>query len=166
MKAISNSTPLIYLAKLNKFSLLTKLFEEIIIPEEVYDEVVLKGKELNKPETIIIQNFIERNFVKIEKIKPKLKIDTLRKGEICVISLGLKLGIKNILIDDKEGVEVCKVLGLKPFRTTTILLELLKRNLISLEEFENLLIELSKDGYFLRADVFKFLLKEAERLSS
>lgn len=166
MRAVSNSTPLIYFAKLNKFSLLTKLFKEIFIPKEVYDEVVLKGKELNKPEVIVIQNFIQKNCIRVKKVKPNLKIDTLHKGEISIISLALKLGIKNVLIDDKEGVEVCKILGLKPFRTTMILLEMLKRNLITIKEFENLLIELSKSGYFLRAGVFKFLLKEAKRLIS
>lgn len=166
MKAISNSTPLIYFAKLNKLSLLTKVFKEIIIPKEVYDEVVLKGKELNKPETIVIQNFIQNEYIRIKKTKPDLKIDTLHKGEIAAISLALKSGIRNILIDDKEGAEVCKILGLKPYRTTALLLELLKRSLISIKEFENLLIELSKCGYFLRADVFEFLVKAAKRLSA
>ena len=71
--------------------------------------------------------------------------------------------VKNILIDDKEGVEVCRVLGLRPYRTTAILLEFLKKDLIKAREFEDLLIELSKAGYFMRAEVFSLLLREAKR---
>jgi hypothetical protein len=44
---VSNATPLIYLAKADRLGLVLSLFEEILIPEAVYDEVVLKGKRLS-----------------------------------------------------------------------------------------------------------------------
>lgn len=46
MKAIINSSVLIFLAKLNKIELLKNLFTEIIIPEAVHnnDEKAYRGK--------------------------------------------------------------------------------------------------------------------------
>lgn len=44
MFVVSNSSPLISLAKIQRFHLLKELFGEIIIPKNVYDEVVIKGK--------------------------------------------------------------------------------------------------------------------------
>ena len=44
LKVVSNSTPLIALARINRFDLLRKLFNEINIPLAVYDEVVNAGK--------------------------------------------------------------------------------------------------------------------------
>jgi predicted nucleic acid-binding protein len=38
---IANSTPLIALAEVEKLELLRELFEQIIIPESVYHEVVV-----------------------------------------------------------------------------------------------------------------------------
>ena len=38
---VSNSTTLIYLGKLNKLDLLRKLFSKVIIPEAVFEEVVV-----------------------------------------------------------------------------------------------------------------------------
>ncbi|MBU4265857.1 MAG: hypothetical protein L6243_06835 [Candidatus Altiarchaeales archaeon] len=163
MKAVSNSTPLIYLAKLNKLPFLKKIFDELYVPSAVYDEVVLKGRELDKAEVIGVEKAIENGAIIVKDAKSKLKIDTLHKGELEAISLALDMKVKNILIDDKEGVEVCKVLGLRPYRTTAILLEFLKKDLIKAREFEDLLIELSKAGYFMRAEVFSLLLREAKR---
>lgn len=163
MKVISNSTPLIYLAKLKKLPLLREMFKEILIPEEVYKEVIVEGKKLKKPEVILLEKLVNDGYIKIQKPKPKMEVDTLHKGEIGAISLALNSKNKIILIDDKEGVEVCKILGLKPFRTTTLLLEMLKKNMIDLAEFKDLLVGLSNHGYFLRADVFEFLVKEAKK---
>ena len=163
MKAVSNSTPLIYLAKLNKLPFLKKIFDELYAPSAVYDEVVLKGRELDKAEVIGVEKAIENGAIIVKDAKSKLKIDTLHKGELEAISLALDMKVKNILIDDKEGVEVCRVLGLRPYRTTAILLEFLKKDLIKAREFEDLLIELSKAGYFMRAEVFSLLLREAKR---
>ncbi|CAG0963865.1 MAG: hypothetical protein MPEBLZ_02775 [Candidatus Methanoperedens nitroreducens] len=42
---VSNSTILIYLAKIGKLNLLKKLFTEVFIPVEVFNEVVVNGKE-------------------------------------------------------------------------------------------------------------------------
>jgi predicted nucleic acid-binding protein len=38
MNVVCNSTPLIALAKINQLRLLKEFFDEIVIPEEVYDD--------------------------------------------------------------------------------------------------------------------------------
>lgn len=43
MKVIINATPLIALASLNRLNLLANLFDEVIVPQAVYDEVVVQG---------------------------------------------------------------------------------------------------------------------------
>jgi len=44
LRVVSNSTPLIALARIRRFQLLRELFGEINIPLAVYDEVVNAGK--------------------------------------------------------------------------------------------------------------------------
>ncbi len=41
MKAVVNSSPLIFLAKINRLDLLNKLFDEVIIPKAVYEEALI-----------------------------------------------------------------------------------------------------------------------------
>ena len=45
-KVVSNATPLIYLAKVDKLNLLKSVFSNVFIPEEVKREVVDEGKRL------------------------------------------------------------------------------------------------------------------------
>ena len=66
MKVIVNATPLIALSGINQLELLNQLFNEVIIPHVVYEEVVIKGA--NKTGAINLQN---ADWIKIERISPK-----------------------------------------------------------------------------------------------
>jgi len=44
-KVVSNSSPLIALSRINKLSLLQDLFEQVIIPSGVYNEIVERGRD-------------------------------------------------------------------------------------------------------------------------
>ncbi len=54
MKAVINSSPLISLALVKQLELLPKLYDELIIPESVYNEVVVKGKGKTGSEAEVI----------------------------------------------------------------------------------------------------------------
>jgi predicted nucleic acid-binding protein len=43
MKVVVNATPLIALALINRLDLLPALFEEIVVPRAVYEEIVVQG---------------------------------------------------------------------------------------------------------------------------
>ncbi|HIH96974.1 MAG TPA: hypothetical protein HA348_05815 [Thermoplasmata archaeon] len=57
MKIVTNASPLIFLAKIDKLELLIELFEEVIIPVQVFAEVVIKGKEKGMDDAFLIENF-------------------------------------------------------------------------------------------------------------
>ena len=101
MKAISDSTPLIHLAKIGKINLLKELFEEIIIEDEIYKETIEKGTEHS--EIPIIRSLIENGFIIIRKAIKKIEMLNLHEGEKRSISLCKELNIENILINDDEG---------------------------------------------------------------
>src|SRR3989344_7253022 len=104
---ISNSTPVIYLAKLNKLDLVERTFKKIIIPQEVYSEVVLEGKRLNKQEVILIEDLINKKVIEIrESGELQKEIKSIHIGEAKAINICLNTNIKTILIDDKEAHEL------------------------------------------------------------
>ena len=47
-KAIVNSTPIILLAGINHLDLLFKLYDKIVIPEAVYEEVTAKSDSASR----------------------------------------------------------------------------------------------------------------------
>lgn len=65
-RAVSNATPLIYLAKAGKLHLLRAVFGEVLIPEEVKVEVVDRGKELGKKDAYAIEAAIEEGWLVVE----------------------------------------------------------------------------------------------------
>lgn len=165
MKAISNSTPLIYLAKVTKLPLLKKLFDKIIVPEEVYEEVVAKGKERGEPEVLLISDLFEEGFIRKEKARsPKRELKGLHEAEGKAIELCEEKKIDHILVDDKEAFELAKLLDLKPWRTSSIILKFFVLGEIDYHKLRRTLQDLSNAGYFMTAEVYELILRKAREL--
>lgn len=68
MKAISNAGPLIALAKLGQLGLLLKLFNEIVIPREVYSEVVTNGLLLGAPDAVSVDYLVRQGHILVKDV--------------------------------------------------------------------------------------------------
>lgn len=163
MQAISDATPLIHLSKISKISYLKKLFNKIFIPQEVFDEVVVKGKELNKKEVFLIENIIEENFIAVKNAISRVKMPNLHLAELKAMALCRELKIKNLLIDEKEGFDAAVIVGLNPLRTTSLLLRMLNKKMIKFNDYKEALINLSESGYFLSAETYERLLEAGRK---
>lgn len=163
MLAVSDSTPLIHLAKIGKLHYLKKLFDNVLIPKEVYEEIIIKGKEQNKSEVPIIEKSIG-NFIIIKECGLMINQPNLDLGELKAISLCKELKIRDLLIDENEGYDTTLILGLKPLRTSALILRLLNKKIIDFEEFQEALLNLSKSGYYLSAELYSRLLETGRNL--
>ena len=63
MIVVTNSTPIISLAKIDKLHLLRDIFGKIYVPNAVYKEVVLKGKGRPGSKEIEEAEWVESNEV-------------------------------------------------------------------------------------------------------
>ncbi|MGK7954834.1 MAG: DUF3368 domain-containing protein, partial [Crocosphaera sp.] len=88
MKVIVNATPLIALSKINQLNLLNDLFSEVIIPQSVYNEVVIQGQE-----KVGKQELLNAKWINIQNVPSTTMINPLLlgldQGELEVIQLGL-----------------------------------------------------------------------------
>lgn len=144
MIVISNSTPLIALAKINQLQLLKEYFGEVLIPEEVYDEVVRRGSGLAGAVEIAACDWITR-----AQVTNRLAVDalciSLDRGEAEAIVLA---SVRNdlLIIDDGEGRKAARQLGLKITGTIGILLLASKERKLDLR---NALDDLKAAGFHL-----------------
>ena|SRR3989344_5873845 len=159
MFSVSDSSSLIYLSKIKKIMLLKRLFKKIYIPREVYMETIIEGSKKNEKDVFLIEECVKDNFIEIKDVKNNLNIKNLHLGETKAISLCQELKIKNILIDDKDGYNTAEILGLNPLRTTSILLILLDKKIITLSEYENSLSELINNEFFIEDKIYDFLIR-------
>lgn len=163
---VSNSTPLIYLAKTGKIELLKTVFEQVYIPEEVKIEVVDKGKSLGKADAYVVEKAIGEGWIKVLAADPTEMPIKLNKGEEAALSLAKQLKIDQILVDEISARSAAKLLGLTPRGTLFILLTALKKKRIELDEFLEILDELIDKGFRLKEEVYVEAIKEARNIAS
>lgn len=89
MKIVSNSSPLVALSVIGKLNLLRDKFEKIIIPEAVWREIALDGRDKQGTDDII-----RSKWIKVESLQNKMVAKSLEKdidyGESEAIALAME----------------------------------------------------------------------------
>ena len=159
MIIVSNTSPIINLAAINRLPILQELFKNIIIPEAVYNEIAVIGagqpgsKEVRKFDWIKTQKVSNRSFVKI------LQID-LDQGEAEAIALAAELSSDLLLIDEKIGRSVASQLDIKFVGLLGLLLEAKSKDIIG--NIQPLLNELRvKAGFWISQQLYSRVLELA-----
>lgn len=163
--AVSNSTPLIYLAKIGKLDLLKELFGEILIPKMVWTEVVEKGKTLGRKDAYVVENAVVQGWIKVVAADPFEMPMELDKGEEEALSLARQLKLEIVLVDEVSARSAARMLGLTPRGTLFVLLMALKRRKIVFDEFLQALNQLIDEGFRLKEEVYVQAIREATKLA-
>jgi len=150
LKAVADTSSLIHSAKVPKFwTLLKDTFEEILIPEAVYNEI-LKGKEIQSQDVPIIEDAISKGWIKVIKVRsvPRMP-ENLGKGEKEAIALMEQRRIDWLLIDDRIASITARLRGLKVRSIAYLLIYWKRKGKISEAEANILLDDLVRSGYYL-----------------
>ena len=128
MIIVSDSSPLISFAILNKLSLLEKIFDDLYIPQSVFNEITSQ----NKPFTQKLQSFTEH---RVRQVKNDFAVELLLKdldvGEAEAIVLAKENNIRDILIDEYKGRKIAFTEGLFPIGTVGVLIQAKKKGFIN-----------------------------------
>ena len=160
--AVSNSSPLIFLAKINQLNLLFALFDKIFIPQAVFQEVVVTGKRNGQLDAFLVEEQIIEGKIEIReydttKVKfPHLKNHALHPGELEAIHLALSLSEDVILLDDEEARVFARTLGLQVKGTLGLLIDFKKSALIDQKKSLEMLQQLNSLMY-LSGDLYNFV---------
>lgn len=162
---VSNSTVLIYLAKIGKLNLLKELFGEVLIPAEVFNEVVIRGKEQQQPDAFLVESAIEEGWIHVKDIETigKLEEFGIDPGEAQAISLAKSLGV-SVLLDQTHARIAAKALGLRPRGTIFVLFAAVRKKVLSYEDYQNSLEDLVKAGFRMSDEVYLEAVRLGRRL--
>lgn len=159
MIVVSNSSCLIGLSRIKKLHLLNDLFGKIFIPQEVYKDVVVKGKgesgarEVEEAKGI----WIEVKDVK-DKLAVQLLLTELDHGEAETIVLAKELEANLVIIDEEKAANVAIVAGSRVIGTVGILI--LAKKVGKLDNLKDILDQLIKNRFRLSEEVYQRALKE------
>jgi len=158
MIVVSDSTILIGLVKIGKLDLLKEIFFKVYIPEEVFKEVVERGKE--KPGSKVIK---EAAWIEVKPVKDKIQVNfllgSLEKGEAEVLVLGRELETDLILLDEEKARKSAVIAG---FEIMGLLgLFVLAKNLGLIDEVRPLVDELMIKKFRISDKIIETILKKA-----
>ncbi len=158
MITVSNTTPIISLSSIGKIQILKDLFQEIIIPQAVYDEIKVKqGYGYNE---------VDLSFITVQTIqnteREKFLLEQLDAGEVQAIVLSEEINANNTIIDENTGYIIAKESGLNVIRTLSILLKAKEVEIIT--EIKPLLDEMISKGRWYSNHVYYSFLKKANEL--
>jgi uncharacterized protein len=155
---VADTSPLIFLAKLDRLDLLRKAVDEVLVPHAVVQEIRQRPDWASQK----IEDTL-RSWLRIEPVKERrfvnLLLADLDHGEAEAIALALEAGAERILMDDLDGRRLARRLGLESVGTLGLLLTARRRGeLASLsEEIERL----QREGFRVSESVVQAILLEA-----
>lgn len=143
MKAVSNTSPLIFLAKTGLLETVFEVFQ-VCIPKAVETEVV----NPKFSDSLIISKSISLGKIKVLTAKP-LEISVLHEGETQAISLAREINADVLLMDESKGRRIARQLGIKTLGTLGIIYSLLSEKKIGKTHAINAINALKQNKHYL-----------------
>jgi len=154
---ISDSTTLISLINIERFELLFKFSDQIIITPSVYHEVsVKKSAKRIVDEYITLEKVAVQEATNIQKVKELLIRLDLGESESIVLAEEKNLPL---IIDEKKGKKVALSFGIKSIGLIGILLLYKKKNYLTNEEIMVIVDELREVNFRVSDKLLGLLLE-------
>lgn len=133
MKVVVNAMPLIALSMIGQLSLLHEMFDEVIVPTAVYDEVVTRGRGRPGAAELAQADWLQvMPFQGAPTIEPMLL--GLDAGELSVLLVAQELRPDWVIIDERLARRVAQAIGLPVKGTLGVLLAATWAGLLSRQE--------------------------------
>jgi uncharacterized protein len=157
---VSDSSPLISLARISKLDLLPRLYGELLIPQAVWHEVVVKGTGQPGVEEIQSAKWIKTATVTNDELVLALQRD-LDAGEAEAIALALEMKAELLLMDERLGRDTAQYFGVRCIGVLGVLVEAKYKG--ELKEIKPVLDMLrDQAGYRISAELYERALHDME----
>ena len=153
MKAVFNSSPIIFLTKLDIIEAASDLFDRIDIPSLVYTEIRRKPDASAEA----VEDLIKKRRVSVSQAENERFVSALGrrlgKGEAEAIALSIETGADIVILDDHAARVEAMRLGLSVKGTLGIVRRLMENGAFE-SDLEELFINLKAMGFRIRAELF------------
>lgn len=155
-RVVVNASPLITLFRSGQFDFLPGLFNHIIVPEAVWEEVVIDTWNDPAARQLGDQPWAARQTV---EVSPRVAVWNLGAGETAVLRFALAQPSYRAMVDDREARRCARTLGLRTLSTAGMLVLAKRRGLIA--SVETGVVRLRDAGLWLSDEVVRVLLRQA-----
>jgi len=157
MKLVINASPVIFLVKLNLIQHLTFLFEELIMPAGVRDEIVRYKDEAQR----WVSGKGEVNVKNVGNIPSFISAWDLGKGETEVITFARKNKNCIAALDDKAARNCAYSLNIQVIGTIGLILLMNKKNIV--DDAEGEIKKLRNIGFRINDDLYDYAVELSKK---
>jgi len=154
MLIVCDSSPLIALAKCDKLDFLDRLFDSVLVPEQVYREFSFSGKPEAEKIVAWARGKVEKpgsdNWLRANML-------SLDPGETEAIALYWEKSADLLLIDERKGRKAAAENGVNIIGVVGIFIRSKNKGLIpAVKPFLDLLLN---DSYYISTNLYRYALK-------
>lgn len=164
---VLDATPLIYLAKAGVLGELEQLDERLVIPQAVYEEVVLRGRETGEPDAQVIARLVENGMFEVQDTedgdvyRELLEDPHLSEADRAVLSLAdVENGVA--VADEEHARSVADVVGVETRGTLYLLFRLLKQGTMDADAVRETVDRMVDAGWYCSTDLYAKILRQLE----
>ncbi len=157
MIVVSNTSPLFYLSTIDHLNLLRQLYDEIVIPTTVFNEITNVGNTDASARVVPTLSWIKRQSATDQEFVSMLRVE-LDPGEAEAIALAVELKANRLLMDERLGRAAAIRAGLQVTGVLGILIAAKRNNFI--QEVKPLLDALIEQvGFWIDAWLYAEVLQ-------
>lgn len=167
---VFDATPLIYLAKVDRLTLIEHLEGARVIPDPVYEEVVETGIEAGYPDARRIERSVEADVfdvvaVDTTSLQSRLQQNSsLSDADISVLAYAdIHNGVA--VMDETYGRDVAAAEKITTRGTAYLVLKLAKDGTISVDEARTIIDTMIDEGWYCAPDVYTKIIQQLEEFS-
>lgn len=169
---VFDATLIIYLCKVGLVGKLRALSSSFrfLTTTQVYEEVYARGVGKSTIEATALKALFDGGLIQVVGRRKRSRLakgltgeSGTHPGEESVLSLALRTRATAI-VDDRRARRVARVLGIRLSGTPGVIIELVKRRVISKGEARDALDRMTDEGWYCSAKLFSALLRTIEEL--
>jgi hypothetical protein len=172
LPTVSDTSPLIWLSKIGKLTLLKDLYTKILIPQEVYQEAVERGLKEGFSDALVIKEGCDQGWIRILQLDEKEVTFCqsimehsfeLHMSEVQAIALTRKTGKDTLLlIDESSGRAFAEAWGLKVKGVLYVIMTALRCEFLDHAEAKETVLTLVQKGFRIEPKLLARIIREID----
>lgn len=166
---VFDATPLIYLAKADRLTLVRHLGASCVLPERVYEEVVATGLDEGYPDARRIDRSVDAGQFDVVSVETTALLSWLRTNDSLSAADAAVLAHADAcdgaaVMDETYGRDVAAAEGITTRGTAYLVLRLTTQGAIDVDEARTVIDTMIDDGWYCAPDVYARIVRKIESL--
>jgi predicted nucleic acid-binding protein len=167
---VFDATPLIYLAKVDRLTLVQQLDTSCVIPERVYEEVVAAGLEKGYPDARRVERQVDADRFEVISVSASPLYSRLQENsnlsdaDVAVLACADTHDAVAVM-DETYGRDVAAVEGITTRGTAFLILKCTKKGAISRDEAQTTIDAMIDAGWYCSPSDYTKIVQKLEAIS-